>query len=225
MSRRGSFRAGTIRFFGDPPPLTATALNLLSTDGIDAFTATYGDYYVGGVTLGGDAGVLVSQEMAESSSVERLKVEVEAQFLCYSTTETLADETFISANTDLKFGITAFDTLNNDFANLPRELGLEYTRRLGAEYGTRVENLAERVGKRLEPWVDKLEGDTKLEWNDVRDLFVAGIAVELVLLPFSKLREVRPYALGIGGHGEAVDTVPAIGSPLVLRSKVEAVSG
>ena len=163
--------------------------------------------------------MLVSQEIDETSSAERLKVEVSAQFLCFSTTETLADEVFISEHQDLKFGITAFDTLSSDFVELPQQLGLEATRRLGAEYGTKVEDLAERVGEKLEPWENLLEGDTKLGWDDVRSLVATGMAVELVLLPFSKLREVRPYAMGIGGGG-AVESTPAVGVPLVVRSRI-----
>ena len=189
---------------------------LLGPGGMDAFTAQYGDYYVGGITLGGDSGVLVSQDMEETSIVEKLKIEITVELLLFSVTETIADEAFMSAHSDLKFGITAFDTLTGGFVNLPKNLGLDEKRRLGAEYSQRTEGLAERINKRLETWETVLSGDTKLSWNDIRGIMDTGMVVEMLLLPFAKLREVRPFALGAAGGSSGAST-PVDGG-LVLRS-------
>ena len=162
---------------------------------MNAFTAKYGDYYVGALSLGADSGVLVTQDIDEESSIEKLKIEIEAQVLCFSYKETIADQTFAAAHSDLRFGITAFDTMTFDFVDLPNALTLEETRKLGALYDQRTEELAARVESRLHEWDQILSGDTKLGWQDVKGIIETGMVIELVLLPFAKLREVRPYTI------------------------------
>ena len=44
-----------------------------------------------------------------------------------------------------------------------------------------------------------LDGDTKLGWDDLRVIVAKGMIVEDILLPFTKLRDIRSYSIGMGG--------------------------
>lgn len=197
-SRRCTYDCGTVRPFGDIALSTASK-QLLETGGLDAFTQKYGDYYVGGLTLGGDSGVLLTYEVLDSSNVSYLKIEAEATFLCWTSTTTLAEESINEQHASMRFGITAFDTLDQRFVNLPNTLTLEQTRRLASEYGRLTEDLPARVLTKLEglKWLINPMGKATtpnfLGYEEVGLIVESGLVVRILLLPFKKLREVRPY--------------------------------
>ena len=99
-------------------PLSSEAVDLLKTAGLDAFKAQYGDYYVHSLNLGGDSAVLVYTSSVDTSETEKAKIVVEATFLFWSTETTAYESDFAKSHSELKFGITAFDTLDGSFVDV-----------------------------------------------------------------------------------------------------------
>ncbi|KAG7406377.1 hypothetical protein Forpe1208_v013961 [Fusarium oxysporum f. sp. rapae] len=73
-----NYRAGSVAFVS-PPDLSAVAFKILRTEGVESFKEVFGDYYVGGYRIGGDASVLFSTDASSRSESEAqsLKITVE----------------------------------------------------------------------------------------------------------------------------------------------------
>jgi hypothetical protein len=52
--------------------------------GLEEFYSTFGDYYIAGYRLGGEAGMLLTQETTATTSKEIKSLEVKVKVLCYS---------------------------------------------------------------------------------------------------------------------------------------------
>lgn len=76
-----SYRAGTV-FFVRPQGLSADAFGVLHRQGIDAFQAICGDYYVSGYRIEGDTSVLFSTDAScrSESETKRVNIDVESWF-------------------------------------------------------------------------------------------------------------------------------------------------
>jgi hypothetical protein len=196
MSRKTSFEAGAIHF-QKPPALTPEAQQLLKSEGYDAFTKRYGDFYVTGLQIGGDAAVLVSQALSKSQSSESLQVQVEVQFLCFSDSEELVNETSSSATTSAQLSLTAFDSLDQSFmefsAQKETSLRFEDARRLTQEYAMRVEKMPSRVAERIEALGSNLTDKSILGWGQVVAISQTDVVSRLVLVPFSSHRDVKMF--------------------------------
>ena len=62
--------------------------------------------------------MLVYTSSLDTSNVEKAKITAEATFLCWSTETTLLEEEFAESHSEVKFGITAFDTLSGAFVDV-----------------------------------------------------------------------------------------------------------
>lgn len=200
MSRKTSFQAGAIRF-RKPPPLSAEAKALLlpQNGGYEAFTKRYGDFYVSGYSIGGDAAVLVSQATAKNESYERLKIQLRVKFLCFSRTKAITDAEIMSALAEAELNVMAFDSLDGSFIACFSQDGsalpFEDAQTLAAEYAWRAEEMQTRVQEALGSTMAGLHDTSLLSWSQINRLAQSHVVNRLILVPYSTHREVAQYLL------------------------------
>lgn len=97
------------------------AIRLLDDHGYGAFVQRYGDFYITAFTIGGDAGIMISESYSSDSSSEQEKITGEGHFLGISDEEVLAEKYDSDARSASEFTLTAFDSLTNTFIDLPKQ--------------------------------------------------------------------------------------------------------
>ncbi|CAI6331687.1 unnamed protein product [Periconia digitata] len=200
-SRKTSFQAGAVQF-QRPPPLSEEARQLLLPEngGFDAFTKRFGDFYVSGFTIGGDASVVISQATSKSQNVEKLKVELEVRVLCFSDTETIAEVDTSTSSFDVELNLYAFDSLDRSFVEFSAANGTALrfvdARKLAVEYGWRVDRMPARIEESVKSLGTILDARKPLSWGQVGGVLQSNVVSNLILLPFSTHREVRGYVNG-----------------------------
>lgn len=199
MSRKTSFQAGSIQF-QRPPPLSTQAQQLLLPEngGFDAFVKRYGDFYVSGFSIGGEAAVLVSQAASRYQSKEKLKAQLEVQVLCFSDSTALAEKDINIETADVQLSLVAFDTLDKSFLNFSARngnlLNFGQARRLAGEYVARVDNMSARIEQRVKSLGGVLDDSpVGLSWDLMHAIAQSDVISHLILLPYSTHREVREY--------------------------------
>ncbi|MCJ1404978.1 hypothetical protein MMC11_008204 [Xylographa trunciseda] len=183
-----SYRAGAIRFSGEVPLSKAAKSILQGADGFQRFRDRYGDYYVGGLHIGADTGVLVSQDIEQGESTEQLSVTLKVQFLCFSASKTWTEADF-SAYMNTRFSVNCFDTLENihyanDLSNIIE------ARDYGQDFAARAHGLSERCSKLLAVFTQELE---QVSRETCEGICQANLVAEVLLLPFAKMREVAVF--------------------------------
>ncbi|KAM5358859.1 hypothetical protein ACJZ2D_014918 [Fusarium nematophilum] len=196
ISTVASFRAGSI-LLEQRPRLSREALLVLKHHGgLPAFNKLFGDYYVAGYRLGGDAGVLVSESKSSRSTNERLFVKAGARALFADASKT-HEKFFSKGRVDSSYRVHGFDTL--DHLRIPAsapvtiESGLPGLVDKAKDLENRCIKLAERVTARVE--------ETGLKQGEVLDsgvlerLLKSNVLVDIILLPMSTLREVKEWSI------------------------------
>ncbi|KAM0227453.1 hypothetical protein ACHAPO_011515 [Fusarium lateritium] len=104
-----SYRAGSIGYTRSPE-LSEKAFKILTTQGVEAFKSVYGDYYVGGYRIGGDAAVLFSTDQSSYSKTEKETVQIEVETWLSDYEESWStSSTSSSSSADVR--VSAFSTL------------------------------------------------------------------------------------------------------------------
>lgn len=199
-SRHCSYQCGIIQSTRDVP-LSASAIALLRSDGngISAFTDLYGDYYVSSFIIGAESAVLLHTSSLDVQNTEDVKLVAEIEFFCFSDTETIAEKTFIEQHSDARFGVTAFDTLENQFVDIGNEgtlgpgLTIDQARSLAKLYADRVEALPRRVLEPLERLASVLDPKSTRQAFDrttLETVMSSGLVLQVLLMPFARMREV-----------------------------------
>lgn len=180
--------------------LSQAALKSLSEDGLTGFQKMYGDYFVDSFVLGAESAVMLHSSSLDTSTAEHAKIVAEAQFLCFSTETTVADLSFEQQNSSLRFGITAFDSLDGQFVDIGSEddfsggLSIQQAQALGSMYAARVYALPRRVKEPMQALDADLGADLKnsfVGWEALRAVTQSGLVLQILLRPFARLRQVQ----------------------------------
>ena len=152
------------------------------------FQRLFGSYYVAGYRLGGSNVTEVSAALAQDSRSKDMAADVTFKVLGFSKTKHIEDHE-IAESFNGTLALSSFDTLDSQGATLQSVNGDAYFR-----LKSLVEaNLARARSVEARSW-------QKLEGLDIRDrspvqrsvcenLCTTGIVAELLLLPFSGLRD------------------------------------
>lgn len=176
-----------------PPPLSKDAVRLLNTssDPINEFRQTYGDFYVTGYLVGAVNNTTISGDLANKTFFEakRAEVEVKAFFL---KTRKFVDETIQSANDVGRLTVAACDSLTpfyRNFAALTYEDSIQ-AGEIALMNKQNAMTIASRAADTLREEFS-LERECTLHQDTVDRLCDRGLVRELLLAPFTTLREYQ----------------------------------
>ncbi|QUC19155.1 uncharacterized protein UV8b_03396 [Ustilaginoidea virens] len=206
VSRTCLMRHGAVRF-GREPRLSWEAKALLSRPGGEAlFAERFGDYYAACYVLGGDAGVYVStsDEAVSTRSTEKVTVRVKALF--FSTSRSF-EKTTTGRAESFEVTMSGYDTLaGSAHVHVPTvgpsglvrvsQAKFDEVRRASTGYVDSVDELPARIGRRMRE-LRLVKDRDELEWDHGLELCRAGLVVQLVLMPYSHLREYKVAVLGL----------------------------
>ena len=159
--------------------------------GYDAFTEKYGDYFVWGYRLGGDTGLLVSSSSFSTKKKETygIKVTVEVLFIEKSKTWT---KDFFSSAAGKSMRLVGYDTISNKTWSVnAEEAGIATLVREAESAILESQSILERTSRLLEAH-NLFDGD-EMSHAQCEVLTGNGVAVELVLLPMSALRDMSRW--------------------------------
>jgi hypothetical protein len=173
------------------PSLSRDAVLLLSSkDGPARFKALYGDYFVCGYELGGDAGACLSASCESSSKTTTLEltVTVKVLFVKKSITKTTSD-TEVSGSSKLAFsGYTTFGqksiTMSSADVSPADPARLQQA---AAEYLTMVGDLPSDIRGQMRK-LGLVDGQA-LRLSSCSGICESGLVVQLLLAPFARLNE------------------------------------
>lgn len=174
------------------PKLSGRAKAYLRKNGLEAFEARYGNYYVASYRLGGDTAIMITTSASRTKKKETLSVKVTAEVLCFSKS-TQHEKSFYSFDASKSIKFLGFDTLavqNWDETCDGPENG-EAFKNLYEKAMQLVEN-THNMTNRLEDKLERLglaNGDL-LSTDQCHKLGREGLIIELVLLPIRRLTEV-----------------------------------
>lgn len=190
-SIRASVRSATVQLERNPR-LSHEAMAMLRYDGgYAAFTEKYGDYFVWGYRLGGDTGLLLSSSSFSSKTVESygIKATVEVLFIEVSKTWTKDFHTFSAGKSMRLLGYDTLSDMNWNVTTAEDGIAALVERTDGITLD--AHNILERTLKILE--AQNMNDGDELTHAQCEFLTGSGLAVELVLLPMSALRDVARW--------------------------------
>jgi hypothetical protein len=189
-SLKSTWRSGTV-FFDQAPSLSAEAIGVLTSKGLEGFQKKYGDYYVAGYQLGADTAVMISTSECDRTKAERVAVKVEAQVAFWSA-EHVENKFFRYATKSAMVNLSGFDTLSNSrWKDSTLGTDLDGIRATAAYIANLAQDLPSRVDEKLRDI--GLDSDSVVTQGDCLNMCRSGIVVEIVLLPISRLRQVQLY--------------------------------
>lgn len=174
------------------PRLSHEAMATLKYDGgYAAFTEKYGDYFVWGYRLGGDTGLLLSSSSFSSKKVESYGIEatLEVLFIEVSKKWTKDFRTFSAGKSMRLLGYDTLSDMNWNVTTAEDGIAALVERMDGITLD--AHNILERTLKILE--AQNLHDGDELTHEQCEFLTGSGLAVELVLLPMSALRDVARW--------------------------------
>lgn len=191
-----SYRTGSVSFTR-PPELSADAFQVLYGQGVDGFKAVFGDYYVGGYRIGGDASVFFSTDASRRSETEtkRVNISVESCFGDYHEEEATS-----SANTEHRQEVrmSAYSTIEQVLISDTVQMGttkFQAAIERGKGIHKRAQGLHDCVAKVLNE-VGVREGKL-LTQRQCAQLCERAVVVELLLMPVECLRQVRYWTIAL----------------------------
>lgn len=190
-SIRASVRSATVQLDRNPR-LSHEAMAMLKYGGgYEAFVDKYGDYFVWGYRLGGDTGLMVSSSSFTNKKVESYGIKATVEVLFVEVEKTWTKD-FHSFEAGKSMRLLGYDTLSDQNWNITTaESGIEALSGQAEEVILESQNILERVLKVLEAQ-GMADGD-ELSHEQCEFLTGNGIAVELVLLPMSSMRDVARW--------------------------------
>ncbi|KAF5670061.1 hypothetical protein FHETE_4744 [Fusarium heterosporum] len=185
-----SYRAGSAGY-ARPPELSESAFKILTKGGVDAFKAAYGDYYVGGYRIGGDASVLFSTDQGSYSETEKNSVQIKVESWLGDYDESWStSSTNSSSNATVR--VSAYSTLEQLIVAKTVQVGgseFQVAIRQGRDIHKRAQGLEDGVAKVLAE-VGVRHGKTVTP-RQCTQLCQRAVVVELQLVPVECLRQVR----------------------------------
>ena len=171
-----------------------------------AFKKRYGDYYVAGYRLGGDAAVFVSDSKSARSITERLSVEATLTVLFVEVSKTW--ETFFTdSSSDSAYSMYGFDTIDN--INYPAGPPVRPSPALMnlLDQINAMENRCNQLAARVSMVMEALglENDGTLSRSTLDDLLKTSLVVDVLLMPLSTLREVQQWSISKNIIGPDLD--------------------
>lgn len=175
--------------FAEEPTLTFGAQALLEKpNGEQAFQSQFGDYYVAGITLGGDSGAFLSVDMdtKTTKTTETLKVTVKVLFFKPKTWQTSMTQEKVDSSVEVTF--FGYDTMKNIKAD-PKKLSLEAAGQQVLNYTEMADSLDDRIIERIADL--GIKKGQKFTVGQYLELFSSGLVVQLQLAPFHTLMEYK----------------------------------
>ncbi|KAH0037795.1 hypothetical protein KCU78_g1610, partial [Aureobasidium melanogenum] len=191
-----TFRCGKVTLT-QIPRLSEEATRILrsSADPCRAFRDQFGEYFVGGYILGGTNSTVMWGDGASKAESERLDISYEVHLLFLSHEDSIKKR---DANHSSKgaANLAAFDSLDAYQAKVEAggfesyRMAVEKSvanRQRGAQLEARVLTKLKELG---------LSGSgSELSWARCDELFKSGLVVELLMLPWSGVRDYRDAIL------------------------------
>ncbi|RQM04715.1 hypothetical protein DH86_00003679 [Scytalidium sp. 3C] len=170
------------------PRLSSEALRLLRTsrDPANQFGAKFGDYFVGGYILGGTNVNMIAGAGASKSSSKRLNLDYEGHLGFIEKTGNHYESSQEHAEGSMG-SMTAYDSLDSKHiaVNISHfqeaQDASAQNKKLGAQ-------LQERAGARLRQ-LNLLTSGAEIPWGQCGELCSSGLVLELLMLPWSDMRE------------------------------------
>lgn len=185
--------------FAETPRLSLEAMNILrkSEDPHKDFKERYGEYYVSAYILGGRNANTLGAMMDTSSSTMDLAGQVKIKvFFAKITVGFSKHESSFSQSVNVS--LVAHDTLDHwECYRAATDAG-SYNELVStaSQNGANGSMLAHRVTQRLESL--GLVSGQELSWDACESLFHKGVVVEILLLPYARLRQYNE-AIMAGG--------------------------
>ncbi|GKU04421.1 hypothetical protein FLAG1_07120 [Fusarium langsethiae] len=183
-----SYRAGSVRY-ARSPELSEAAFKILTRQGVEGFKSVYGDYYVGGYRIGGDAAVLFSTDQSSYSETEKESVQIKVESWLGDYDDNWSTSSTSSSGTAV-VRINAFSTLE--------QLIVAKTVQTGTPEFQAAIQLGRGIHKRaqgLEDGVAKVLGEVGVRHGKIvsprqcTQLCQRAVVVELQLVPIECLRQ------------------------------------
>lgn len=173
------------------PPLSHDAVLLLcSTDGPARFKAIYGDYFVCGYELGGDAGACLSASSRMSSKKTTLELKLTVKVLFVKKSVSKTTET-VETSGSSSFAFSGYSTLGSKSVSVsatnPQPGDQHRIQTAAAEYLTMVGDLPSEIRKQMRQ-LGLVDGQA-VPLSSSASICESGLVVQLLLAPFARLTE------------------------------------
>ncbi|KAJ4855454.1 uncharacterized protein T069G_11012 [Trichoderma breve] len=191
-----SYRAGTVAFMR-PPELSPDAFDVLYGQGIDAFSAIYGDFYVGGYRIGGDTSVLFSTDASSRSESETKRVNIDVETWLGDYHEEWSTSSSSTEHSTLVH-VSAYSTIEQALISQAVQMGTPEFRAAtekGRAISQRARGLEDSVAKILKE-VGVREGRLVTR-EQCAQLCRRAVVVELLLVPVECLRQIRYWMIAL----------------------------
>lgn len=197
MSLHARERHGSI-YLSHVPSLTRDAETILrGSDGLSKFEEKYGDYVLVAYSIGGDTGLLLSENQKSSSETEAKRLKITVKVVGIEKSKT-TNEFFSRASASSELSLHAFDTLGNDHlsSNTSRVDETEKQRlaEKSAAFARQAANLSRRVNQLS--IAHGLRNGMNCSDELCRKLAQFGLVIELVLRPLCRMRQVVDQTAG-----------------------------
>jgi len=168
--------------------------------GLERFQERYGDFFVSELSIGADAGVCLTMSSLSHDDWEDKNIVAEAHVLFWSDEAEVSSEHTRHHWDERGTTLIAHDTLENTFVSKSWPGGLqsdalEQARKQTMGYAAQAESLDTRVRARLSGVAAEI-GKGDFGWDVCRKVWEAGLVAEMVLVPFTTLREIQEIMLG-----------------------------
>jgi hypothetical protein len=185
ISQSATVRRGHLKF-AEEPLLSGEAQKLLAKEGVAAFEAAYGDYYVAGLTLGADCGICICFAQHDRSETEAWSFTVTVRFLFMSASHTWSEEK-ASNLADVRMTTLGYDSLTGKNLNMATQgqAGVQQLRAAAAELSAASESIGEELEARMRRL--GLKDQRKMGISDLEGLHAAQVVVGLLLRPYKGL--------------------------------------
>ena len=195
MSIRSSVRCASVNFSRSPRLTNTATVTLKYGDGGYAnFCHHYGDYYVAGYRIGGDTGLLLSSNSFRHRTAEKYGITATLEVLFWKLSKTWTkDIVALSEGKVLK--LLGYDTLEGRNWTCPTG-DCEGIVEIGKQ-AKMVMDKAHCILERIDAVLDRMGMDDgrDLSREDWDALMMAGVVVELVLLPMASVRDVARWKI------------------------------
>jgi hypothetical protein len=154
----------------------------------------YGDYYVAGLTLGADTGILMSFSQHDRSEAESWSITVTVRFLFMSASHTWSDSR-ASTLQDVQITTLGYDSLSGKNLNLSTRgnAGIQQLRISATELIDRTESLGKEVDARMQQL--GLQDNSRIAISGLPGVHSSQLVVGVLLCPFTGLTQVASMLL------------------------------
>jgi hypothetical protein len=191
-SRNTSCRVGRV-LLTDTPSFTPKALALLRSpdgDGESRFREQYGDFFVAGYVLGGDAGACLSLDEYSRNEAERTEITVTVKVLFSEASDSKKEEkVHVKSSAAMAFaGYNSFtgESQALNFAST-QEREHKQLQAAAAKFIGQVAWLEREVRKRLNGL--GVKDGAKMPLSEGLTLCQTGVVVQLLMFPFARLQQ------------------------------------